>query len=123
MRETAELIKDQVDPKKFAEDAEQAAAAADRADAELFAARNPATADAAGDGGGTDADVEADAFDDPFDDPTDSPTDDVGEPIDAVVDDSPSAVDGGDDPVEVITPTSICDDVDAITDEPMEESA
>ncbi len=80
MRETADLIKDQVDPKKVAEDAEraaEAAAAADRADAELAAAGAASDArdqqtDAADPSMVDDA---ADPFDDPFDDPIDDPDD------------------------------------------------
>ena len=100
MRETADLIKDQVDPKKIAEDAERsaaAAAAADRADAALAAAGDSAAADdledAVADNEILDEDV--DDFDDPFDDPVDG-VDDADEPI---------------------------DEVDGIVDEPMEESA
>jgi sec-independent protein translocase protein TatB len=74
MRETANLIKDQADPKKIADDAEaavEAAAAADRADAAMVAAAEHADAD---DGRvmGSDDDerhvLEEDAVD-PFDDP------------------------------------------------------
>ena len=131
MRETADLIKDQVDPQKVAEDAEraaEAAAAADRADAELAAAGAASDArdqqtDAADPSMVDDA---ADPFDDPFDDPIDDP-DDPDAPSDETshdqerVDEEPGEEnqvvdDAGEDPVGRLAP------VDEL-DEPMEESA
>ncbi len=107
MRATADLIKTQVDPKKIAEDAETAAAAApDRADAGLAAAGGSSPIDdvdeRAEGGPGDEDDV-----DDPFGDP----------------------IDGTDDPIEVAdVPVDGGEDVDVGPDtddfvEPMEESA
>lgn len=98
MRETADLIKDQADPKKIAEEAErsaEAAAAADRADAALVAAnRSGDDADAGDDS--ADGDVEreddgeaADELGDPFEDPVDD-VDDFDDPVDDI--DAPVAV-------------------------------
>jgi sec-independent protein translocase protein TatB len=114
MRETADLIKDQIDPKKFAEDAERAvdaAASADRADAALVAAGESADVDDLHDDMADDGDNQGavvssvdDDIDDPFDDPVDPP-----------IDTAP------DTPAERVAPAEDVDD--AIADESMEESA
>jgi sec-independent protein translocase protein TatB len=140
MRETADLMKNQIDPKQIAEDAEravEAAAAAARADAEL------ATADASIDAVDELDDVGVDSerddagdFDDPFDDPIDpihevDPAGEVGEVDEqggAVDDDASSASDA---PLgkagEPTTPSMVVEDEMAdiadIADETMEESA
>ncbi len=144
MRETADLIKDQVDPKKFAQEAEraaEAAAAADRADAELAAAADATD----GDDEPTDTssvDDAPDDFDDPFDDPIDDPIVDADSDVDAVAsgdetpsdenpshenpsDETPSdetrvAADAGAAPVGRLTSVDDADDAD---EAPMDESA
>lgn len=108
MRATADLIKTQVDPKKIAEDAETAAAAAaaDRADVELAAAGRSSPIDDVDERAEGEPGDEADV-DDPFGDP----------------------IDGTDDPIEVAdVPVDGGEDVDVGPDtddfvEPMEESA
>ena len=123
MRETADLIKDQVDPKRFAANAEAAAAAdaaaADRADAELAAARGDS--DAEGDVADpndvddvdatfVDDDGPHDDFDDPFDDPIDDVEAPVAEEPQPVDDDAaPDDADDADDDVHA-------DDVDDVDD-------
>jgi sec-independent protein translocase protein TatB len=149
MRETADLMKNQIDPKKIAEDAEravEAAAAAARADAELAAA--DASIDAVDELDDVGVDTERDDagdFDDPFDDPIDpihevdpidpiheaDPAGEVGEVDEqggAVDDDASSASDA---PLgkagEPTTPSMVVKDEMAdiadIADETMEESA
>ena len=139
MRETADLMKNQIDPKKIAEDAERAvetSVAADRVDAELASTGD--STDAFGVDGSDESpvvDVVVDSerdgagdFDDPFEDP-------FGDPIDAVdpVDepdgevDDPASLDPGapvDDAGDLAAPSAaVDDDVDEVADEAMEESA
>jgi sec-independent protein translocase protein TatB len=151
MRETADLIKDQADPKKFVQDAEraaEAAAAADRADAELAASSGATHADDEPTGT-TDPsvidDAAVDPFDDPFDDPIDDPIDDPGDRSDdaasddAPSDDAPSDVAASDDvpsnegPLDETEVAEVADETGDASlgrlvpvdeaDEPMEESA
>ena len=105
MRATADLIKTQVDPKKIAEDAETAAAAAaaDRADVELAAAGRSSPID--------DVDERAEGDEDDVDDPFGDPIDGTDDPIEAA--DIP--VEGGED-------VDVGPDPDDFV-EPMEESA
>jgi sec-independent protein translocase protein TatB len=134
MRETADLMKNQIDPKKIAEDAErdvEAAAAAARADAELAAA--DASIDAVDELDDVGVDSERDDagdFDDPFDDPIDpihevDPAGEIDELGGAVDDEASSASDA---PLgkagEPTTPSMVVEDEMAdIADETMEESA
>ena len=105
MRETANLIKEQADPKKVAEDAEraaEAAAAADRADAELMAAGE--RSDGARSGG-----TELEAA------PVEELTDPFADPIDELDELDPVA----EDPILEVDEDDRIDELD----EPMEESA
>jgi len=119
MRETADLIKDQVDPQKIADDAERAAAAAaaaDRDDAKLAAAASSAERDNGEDVTEVDAAIEHDI--DPFEDPVD----DIDEPLDMQQADDIEL--GRDEPVVA---EALGDDDDEPLgdddDEPLEESA
>jgi Tat protein translocase TatB subunit len=123
IRETADLIKEKVDPNTIAADADRAAdaaAAADRADAAMVAAQR------VDDGESTDAGVESDVddgsedTDDDFDDPFDDPVDDLDEPDDSV-DEPDDSVDDLDEPVEMLDATDPPDG--SAANEAMEESA
>ncbi len=109
MRETADLLKDQVDPKKIAEDAEraaEAAAAADRDDAALVAAGSAASAT-------TDSDADAESADGDDDvDPFEDPVDEFDDPVEV-----------SDDPVEVSDGSTDESADEDSRDEPLEESA
>jgi sec-independent protein translocase protein TatB len=70
IRETAELVKEQADPQRIADEAERAARAADRADADLAAAVEQDSGPAIDEMAEQMPDVsEPDPFDDPLDDP------------------------------------------------------
>ncbi|MDA9293148.1 hypothetical protein N9Q18_01585 [bacterium] len=135
MRETADLMKDQIDPKKIAEDAERAVEASvptDRGDAELASTGDPAEGVCSGGSDDSPAvehavDSERNGvgdFDDPFDDPIDA-VDPVDEPDGTVDEDTsldpgvPSAEAG-----DLTAPSVVVDDnVDDVADGAMEESA